>query len=449
MKYLLLFLALTSSLFSVDSLESWFSEGSVKGNVKYYYIQTNVEKLDGDTVNAYANSIGGQLSYTTADWAGFSTGVTLMTTNGFLLPSDSSEVESSILSRDNGVRLDGAARGDTASESFSVLGEVFVQYNYKDITALYGRKVITTPLVNAKEVRMLPSAVQGGFLDYKVDSLTFGASYLTDFKQRTSDRFINIVEHALGVNTELITGSKNGEVIVIDVAYKGENTRAQVYNYYADDFMNSFYADVSFKNKINSDWSYNAAAQYINQVSIGHADEYLNNSGSVTGAKQISSNTFGLKMGLGFKEASLGLAFTKVLKNDNKHDSLVLPWDGTPLFTNMITSNGLFQSNYGDGLIAQNIYIGGAASTKIAYTQGYDFTGVKGFKTVLSYLYIKNSLFLKDQEDFNAVAAYSVGDFSLILKAILVQNNTAIEADGSLLQVKDLNQYRVIANYKF
>jgi len=315
--------------------------------------------------------------------------------------------------------------------------------------------VIKTPLIHAKEVRMLPSAVQGAFVDYKIGKGTVGASYLTHFKQRTSDKFTNIIEHALGVNTEAITGDNEGEVIVIDGAYKGDISSIRAYNYYAKDFMNSLYIDADFKNKLDSGWTVNAGYQYIYQKSIGNADDNLKTS-ILTNGKRISANAFGFKFGAGIKESKFDFAFTKVLSNNDRHDSLVLPWDGTPLFSNMITSNDLFQSNYGKALNADSIYIGGAAGAKIAYTQKYDFTGVKGFKTVLSYLNVDNSKFANNQRDYNAVIAYGIGNFSLALKGIWVRHSMSQSYDitggtgaEKNTQLDKLTQYRVIANLKF
>jgi hypothetical protein len=429
---------------AVDSLASWFKEGTVKGNIKYYYIETKKDKPGPVHTSAHANSVGGQLSYTTADWDGFKVGATFMTTNGFALPT---EVDTSILGKDNGVRHNSY---DRAKDSFSVLGEAFVSYNYKDFSALFGRKVIKTPLIHAKEVRMLPSAVQGAFVDYKFDEkYTLGASYLTHFKQRTSDKFTNIIEHALGERTELITGHHDGDVIVVDGLYQGKMAKVRAYNYYAQDFMNSFYIDADFKNKLDSGWTMNAGYQYIYQKSIGNADDNLNRVGSLTGGDKIASNAFGFKFNAAYDESTLGVAITKVLSNSDRHDSLVLPWDGTPLFSNMITSNDLFQSLYGKALNADSIYIGGSLGIKLAYTQKYDFTGIKGFKTSLAYLNVDNNKFSNNQRDYNAVVSYGIGTFSVALKGIWVRHNSSANQRGTVSQIDKLTQYRVIANLKF
>lgn len=452
MKHLFLLLGmLYSSMQAADSVQTWFEEGTIKGDIRYYFIETKKDKAGGSHSSAHANAVGGQLAYKTGLWNGFQSGVTFMTTNGFALPSS---VDTSILGRDNGVRLENDASGDIAQDSFSVLGEAFISYNYKDLNALYGRKVIKTPLMDAKDVRMLPSAVQGAFVDYTLEyGALVGASYLTHFKQRTSSVFTNIVKHALGDQTIAVTGSDKGEVIAADIVYKGEKASFQVYDYYAADFINSFYLDAAYKNKLGSGVGYAVSGQYINIRSVGNAQTNLAQTGSATGGKKISSNLFGLKMDISYDESALALAYTKVLSDEDRHDSLVLPWDGTPLYTNMITSNDLFQSNYGKALNADSIYIGGSDGIKLAYTQKYDFMGIKGFRTVFSYLYADNNKFARAQRDYNAVLAYGIGNFSLALKGIWVRNSSSqsFSTTGveTINQDDKLTQYRVIANYTF
>jgi len=117
----------------------------------------------------------------------------------------------------------------------------------------------------------------------------------------------------------------------------------------------------------------------------------------------------------------------------------------------MITSNNLFVSNYGKGLGADSIYIGGTQSFKIAYAQGYDFTGIKGFKSTISYMIADNDKFLKGkQKDLNVVLGYKFNkNISIDLKGIFVTNNTSATANGTVSQLDNFQQYRVIANYKF
>ncbi len=449
MKYIKIALLMLSTALlatsEVDTFSEVFSEAKTSGNIKYYYIQTDKDNTYSQTADtsANANSLGGQLSFKTASLHGFRAAATFMTTNPFLLDG---AVDTSIIGKDNG------ARGGNAEEGFSVLGEGYLAYSYTDFDFLYGRKVIKTPLIHAKEVRMLPSAVEGAFATYTIDKQgLFTLAYIDKFKQRTSSRFINMQAHALGTNIEAVTGSKTGGVVMAGVDYKRESYSFKVYDYFAQDFMNSLYLDTTYKINI-SNVKLTLAVQYINQKSVGNAEKNLAKIGSLTGAKAISSNAFGLKAVATLKSAKVTLAYSNVLRDEKSHDSLVLPWDGTPLFTNMITSNDLFQSIYGSSLKSDSIYIGGSQGVKFAYNQKFDSFGLDGFSTSLSYLYTTNDRvgFTNAQQDYNFVLAYKMDKvFSVALKGIWVTDNTGASADGRVNQLKLLSQYRVIANYKF
>jgi predicted outer membrane repeat protein len=455
MKYIsLATIILSSALLAtseVNTLAEVFNEASVSGNVKYYYIQTDKDKSAQNvaSTSAYANSIGGQLSFDTASLYGFSSGVTFMTTNPFLLAAN---VDASLIARDNGVRAGDGVSGNIARDGFSVLGEAYLAYDYKNMGIYLGREVIRTPLINAKEVRLLPSAVEGVSLYYNFGKTTkFDLAYYSAFKQRTSSVFVNIIKHALGDLTKTITGSNAGYVGMFGLKHAADNYSLKLYDYYASDFMNSLYLSGKYIMNLK-EGKVTLAAQYINQKSIGNADTYFSKNYSAAGGV-ISSNAIALKVSAILNSSKFLIAYSKVLKDDSKHDSLVLPWDGTPLFTNMITSNNLFQSNYGKALNADSVYIGGSEGIKLLYNQRYDSLGLKGFSTTLSYL---NTAFDKIgfdklQEDYNFVLQYKAPEaFTLQLKGIWVKYDTSAKADGSLnAQVKLLTQYRVIANYKF
>jgi hypothetical protein len=257
-------------------------------------------------------------------------------------------------------------------------------------------------------------------------------------------------EHALGDKTEEITGSKTGGVFMAGIDYKKESYSLKAYDYYAQDFLNSLYIDAVYKMNV-SNVKLTFAGQYINQTSVGNADTNLQNDLTLSGGS-ISVNAIGLKAVAVLKSAKITLAYSNVFRNEGKHDSLVLPWDGTPLFTNMITSNDLFQSIYGSALKADSIYIGGSQGIKLAYNQKFDSFGLDGFSTTLAYLNTSNSRtgFKNAQQDYNLVLGYKANKaFSVALKGIWVQDNTGASEVGTVTQLKLLSQYRVIANYKF
>lgn len=441
---LLSLLFLSTSTYAADMLQSWFSDGNVNANLRYYYIETKKQEPSVNN-SIHANAIGGKLHYETAQSHGLKSGVTFMTTNGFALPDN---IDTSVLARDNGVRLGTGVSGEDARSSITVLGEAYLQYQQDDWELGYGRYVMRTPLIHEKDVRMIPSTVQGGYTSYQFPyGTTLGVSYLTHFKQRTSDRFINIVQHALGDNTEAITGSGKQDIAVLSVVHEKKPFKVSFYNYYASDFMNSLYFDMHFKGSYDKSVNYNTAMQLITQRSIGNANDNLALAGSLTNGKSIAADAIAIKGNVSFHESDFTVSGSKVFTDSEHHDSLVLPWDGTPLYTNMITSNNLFQSNYGKALTADSVYIGGSLGMKASYTQSYGFTGLQGIKTKLAYLCIDNNRFAKKQHDLNAVVSYKRDTFDIALKGIWVRNNSSADVLGNVSQVDHFTQYRIILNY--
>lgn len=438
-------LATALSLQAAETINEMFKEGRVNGNIKYYYIDT-IKEGNAPSSSQHANSLGGQLGYTSGSFHGLKLRTTFMTTNPVASPKSNGSIEPSILAQDNAKRP-GATVAD-GTQGFDVLGEAYAQYNRDNYELWFGRRVIETPLIDAKEVRLLPSAIQGAMASVKLtERLELSTGYIDRFKQRSSDQFINIIEHALGTNTHAITGNHEGFIIPMSINYKNSSTAVRVYDYYAEDFMNSLYADAAYSAKIDSDLSYSIAGQIIAQDSIGNAN---NTAAKTIMGGEINAQAIGAKASVTYQESTFLAAYSHVSTHSGDHDSLVLPWDGTPLFTNMLTANNLTMSLYGSGLQSDSAYIGGTTGIKFAFNQKYDFTGFKGITSGFSYARYNSGRFPEAQEDINVELGYGVENFSLALKGIRVKNNTSAGNNNTLnLQNDHLKQYRVIGNYKF
>ena len=448
MRFILGLSVLTAfSLHAADSIDTWFKEGSVRGNIRYYYIGTEKDGGTERDTSQHSNAIGGQLGYTTGSLYGLKLGTTFMTTSPFALPQGDKNTEQSTLARSNARRTGIVADGN---EGLSILGEAYAQYNRDNYEIWYGRKVIETPLIDAKDVRMIPTSVEGGIASVKITpSVEISGGYIDKFKQRTSDRFIDIVEHALGVNTQAITGHSGGYVLPISIAYKEGALSGRIYDYYAPDFMNSIYVDATFKNQLDAGWSYTGSVQGIKQDGVGNANSTLAKSKM---GGEINAKALGAKLTLTHQDTTVVAAWSHVFSSAGDHDSLVLPWDGTPLYSNVLTANNLFGSDYGKGLTSENNYIGGTTGMKVGIIQKLDFTGISGLSTEVSYAHYDAERFtLGAEEDVNVQLLYGIGNLSLAAKGIWVSNNTVIgnNPHGTAQVNADFTQYRVIANYKF
>jgi len=455
MKWLLFFLLQLSIINSVlakevGSVAEMFTEADVEGLIRYYYIETNKNKTTS-TSSAHANSVGGHLKFNTASLYGVSGGLNFMSTNPFLLPVNSANVDTSIIGRDNGVRLEGSPTAKIATKGYSVLGESYIAYKRNNWYGWAGRKAVSTPFIHTKEVRMIPSTIQG----YEVGlAPSYGwqahIGYINFFKQRTSATFVNMIEHALGADAQRITKSSTGFVVPLMVGWKNDHASVALYDYYASNFFNTFYAEAKVRRHIDETWTYAVKLQAISQQSVGNANDYFEQNRSYAGGK-IASTAFGTYVDIKNDSTALSMAVTKVLRNDDEHDDLVMPYDGTPLYTNTITSNDLFSSNYGKGLTSSANYIGGTLGAKISYTQQYDLFGKSALRSVIAIARYKSDVigFDKPQEDLNIVLGYKKSSFDVALKGIFVAHNTVANANGTVQQIDHLTQYRVIAQYKF
>jgi hypothetical protein len=436
MKNLYFVLFFLFSVYGADSFETWLQEGKVSGNIRYYYIETNKKFITDEYSSAHANSVGGQLNYTTAIWNGWKLGATFMTTQPFLLPD---QVETSSIGQDNGFM------GKNPANGFSVMGEAYSDYTNTLFNVWYGRRVIATPMIAAKDVRMLPSSVQGGegqlFLNEKT---TVSVGYLDRFKQRSSDTFTNIIKHALGVDTCAITGKDEGFVIPVRLTYKAAPWILNVYDLYAPDFFNTAYTDIEYKGDF-----YTLSAQGVMQNSIGNANGNLTQATSVTKGKKIHAAGVGVRAEVSYKESSLDLVYRNIVRDSDSYDSIITPWDGTLLYAYSSTTNNLGQSFYGNALTSGGAYVGGTRGYKIGYTQKYDFAGLKGFSTHIAYALYINPRYREDQEDIKAILRYKSGDWAFELKGIWIDNDTYTKKDGTVNQLDWLTQFHGIANYSF
>lgn len=436
MKTFYLFFILIGSLYGVDSTFSWIQEGKLFGNIRYVYIETDKRVFQGKYTEQYGNSVGGQLKYTTSDWNGWEVATTFMTTHPFTLPEN---VESSGIGQDNGFM------GENSREGYSLLGEGYVDYQNNFFNVWAGRRLITSPMIGEKDVRMLPSTVQGGEIKLALsDTTTLSSGYLDHFKQRSSDDFTNIIKHALGTDMYAITGHEEGYAVPLQLSYKTQPLSINLYDLYAPDFMNTAYADIEYKHDF-----YTLSAQAVMQNSVGNADINLAKSDSVTKGKRINATGFGARAILKHDESSLDFNYRIILRDASAYDSIITPWDGTLLYAYSNASNNLGQSFYGNALTSGGAYVGGTQGYKIGYTQKYDFTPIKGLSTNIAYAIYRNPIFRGNQNDLIALLKYKKGNFSLEFKGVWIDEDTTTAKDGSVKQVDWLIQYQATANYAF
>ena len=140
---ILLILTLTAGAFAADDLKSAFKEGKLYGNFRAYHFTR-----DFDVITTREDiAAGGMLYYRTAPLYGVNVGIAFYTSQGMGLNDDDKDVYG-LLAAD--------ANGD--HESYSVLGESFIQFARWDSTFKAGRQELETPWVNKWDIRLTPQS---------------------------------------------------------------------------------------------------------------------------------------------------------------------------------------------------------------------------------------------------------------------------------------------------
>lgn len=338
--------SLITSSYAADSLDEAFKNGKFNGHIRAFYIDRNWQgALESAKIDYDAVAVGVDLHFETDSYYGFSAGIGLYSDNDFgLNDSDPKKVHTSILG-DNG-------------DSYSFVGEAYVQYKNGNTTFKAGRQKLNTPLAAADDARMIPNLFEayvltntdlsdttliaahitriapGTFFNqYRSSSATGQALALTAGYGGNADASIGDFEdmgwYAIGKDTSGVTAAA--------VVYKGiKNVKLQAWNYYAHDILNALYLQADFKwNCLISDKIKPfAALQYINEKDVG--DEY---------AGEVDGNYFGLKIGASYNKLTVYGAYSTTGSNDDAavNGGIITPWGGMPAFTQgMVTRHQFF-----------------------------------------------------------------------------------------------------------
>lgn len=288
------------------------NEAKISGQIRSFSIARSLDFSQKDNYTRSANAIGGFLKYETADFYGFNLGGAFYTTNGFALKSDKAnnrKVDPTILGVDN--------------KSYTILGEAYLGYKYKNTELKLGRQKLNTPLAGADDGRMLPNLfhaytltntdiadtkifishathfAQGTFGriysakpgDIGAQVLSATAAYSAIDSKKQVGEFVNIGTYALGTKTDGLS--------IASVTYSGfQGLRLQAWDYYAHDILNAVYLQADYKLDMSDTFKPFVAMQYIKENDTGK--RLLKKMG---GDGKLDSDYFALKLGVGIENS--------------------------------------------------------------------------------------------------------------------------------------------------
>lgn len=351
---------------AAEDLSSMFSEAKVSGQVRMFYINREYQGTSGADTHRDATAVGGHLKFVTDDYKGLSFGSAFYTTNGLFLNSpreDYTQNDMTLLGKDN--------------ESYSILGEAFLEYKFGNSGFKAGRQKLNTPMAGADDARMLPSLFEAYILsNTDIADVTLVAGHVSKFAQGTFGRvydggilsatagyspvdsrdqvgqFENIGTYTVGESTDGIS--------LASVTYTGiEGLKLQLWDYYAHDILNAVYAQADYKVDAQSVKPY-ISVQFIKENDVGKS--LIRNIG---GDGKINSVYWAIKLGAKIQNLSAYVAYSQTSKNDageaSYANAIISPWGGMPAFT--------------QGMVTRHQFFAGTKATKVAATYSFKDMG--------------------------------------------------------------------------
>lgn len=338
---------------SIETIADIFTKGTIKGlirygaqhrNSNYHTIEDSASDVSSESIQAYS-ALGGYLGYETAPLFYTSIGATFYTSNS--LGSNPNDQKG----------LGGLYEKDGGQDSYNVLGEAFLKFKKDDHLIKVGRQEMPNyKFVSLSNIRMTPFTHEGAIYENSsIEGLKLNLAYITAQKDRNDIVFQGMVRSARvktgcgGVDASgqcIDTGSKmtirgeydpgnydssgnyagdDKEMPMLGVSYKQDNWAAEAWNYYIEDFVNTFYFYGQHNVMLWDDWKVALAGQYANQQDVG---------GSVAG--NIDTWFYGLKAEASSTKGMLFfLNYNEVSYNENSYDggTLFVRW-GTPQMFN-------------------------------------------------------------------------------------------------------------------
>ncbi|NOQ31896.1 MAG: outer membrane porin, OprD family [Helicobacteraceae bacterium] len=342
MFYIVLLTLLSSTLISAnESFISALKNTKVESQLRYFSMRVNIDELNEEPAGVYenhlkstkaSNAVGGYIGFVTPTFNGLNIGVRGYTSQPiFNNPKSEGGLD---LLRDN-------------QDGYSVLGEAFVKYRYKNSFIKAGRQLLSEyGFLSDKDIRMTPYTYEGVVIenrDFKNITLRVGDIFkvkplnavgFTDFinasgntlKHNSSDRhnFVGSYDpNNFNASGQYIGPNQN--LYLASFVFTDESTNFEAWNYYCENFVNSFYTTLTHS-KTMGDFKNSIGVQGVKQDSVG--DHVIG---------QIDTYALGLKLKSKYKNFSLKYALNKTRYNENSYNGgeLIINWGNNRLFNSL------------------------------------------------------------------------------------------------------------------
>lgn len=315
----------------------YFKEGTIKGEIRYFFMATDNEK---GLTDYYANALGGGIRFETASFHGLQAGIA-----GFsvfnLGSSDMTlrDPSTNQISRYESGQFD--VTNLSNKHDLSRLEELYIKFKTGKTTISGGRQNIKTPFINPQDGRMRPTVESGIWMESlgDVKNLEIRAGLLNNISPRGTVNWYSI-GHTVGLYpTGLDENGKKSAysnavqsefIALLGLQYNvGKSLKIQGWNQWVENVFNTalFQADGNFP--ISGKWKGFYGVQFIHQNRTGQGGNP--NKDLAYASKDWQSNILGGKVGVKNDRFESSVSYSRITKDGR----FLMPreWGKEPLFT--------------------------------------------------------------------------------------------------------------------
>lgn len=254
-------------------LKEAFTKGQASGYVRSFFMATQNE---GSLQDWTALAIGGKLKYNTARYKGFSVGAAFY--NTFNLGISDITTLDPTTGRPSRYESGLFDVNDLSKKEINLLGELYLDYKYKQHMLTVGRFMVKTPFLNPEDGRMIPTLESGVWYNYKSKNKksSFDAMWITHIAARSTSEFMTVANsigsYPVGKNPDGSNSNYRGNLssagmAVLAYKYQGDRFGLKAYDYFVENIFNTAFVEPSLKFK-KSEVEHKVSGQYLLQTKV-------------------------------------------------------------------------------------------------------------------------------------------------------------------------------------
>lgn len=319
---------LVSTSQGADTINDAFKDGKWDGRIRMQYFLTDWEDNSATGKNgkdASGAALGGSILYKTAPFYGFTFGTGLYTTQNAFGITNLEDGVTATTSKDLFCRDQGCEYGD----SFSVLAQLYLGYDFARTKTKAGRFLTTNPWITPNDTKMIPIAVEGiEIVSNDLPNTTIQFDYTQKIKERGMTYFDGMA--ATGdTPTKILNfyASKDGpDVFILGAKNRSiDNLVLQGWAMHWDDLVDQAMFEANYAIEVG-DVIMGFGGRYLRQFDIGAGDIILPQINNNDSNNKVDGSLWALKTTINLGNSRILLATS----HTSDDADIIAPWRGFP-----------------------------------------------------------------------------------------------------------------------